>query len=238
MCDHVKGTVDVVGLQTGAVADDLLLNDGLLNDGYGGATYPLRPFGCHRKWLLWNHQEGAQKVRRRSKSDSLHIPRIQRQLLLQVFARKELNFERMTERDRKQIVAEVCAPSLPFYTDHTNPQKLRNILKDLQHEHIVRYHDRYVDRDAGMLYILMEYCGGGDLSTVIKQAQRHGRPIPEDTIWNYFMQLLLALNHCHHPQNPGRHSSGSSSGEDSKERRPQILHRDLKPDNGVSLSFA
>ncbi|THG95292.1 hypothetical protein EW026_g6334 [Hermanssonia centrifuga] len=152
-------------------------------------------------------------------------------IIRKVFARKELNFERMTERDRKQIVAEVCAPSPPFYTDHTNPQKLRNILKDLQHEHIVRYHDRYVDRDAGMLYILMEYCGGGDLSTVIKQAQRHGRPIPEDTIWNYFMQLLLALNHCHHPQNPGRHSSGSSSGEDSKERRPQILHRDLKPDN-------
>ena len=27
---------------------------------------------------------------------------------LQIFARKELNFERMTERDRKQIVAEVC----------------------------------------------------------------------------------------------------------------------------------
>lgn len=27
---------------------------------------------------------------------------------LQIFARKELNFERMNERDRKQIVAEVC----------------------------------------------------------------------------------------------------------------------------------
>ena len=26
----------------------------------------------------------------------------------QIFARKELNFERMSERDRKQIVAEVC----------------------------------------------------------------------------------------------------------------------------------
>ena len=26
----------------------------------------------------------------------------------QIFARKELNFERMTERDRKLIVAEVC----------------------------------------------------------------------------------------------------------------------------------
>lgn len=29
----------------------------------------------------------------------------------QIFARKELNFERMTERDRKQIVAEVSVSS-------------------------------------------------------------------------------------------------------------------------------
>ncbi|KIJ16610.1 hypothetical protein PAXINDRAFT_131361 [Paxillus involutus ATCC 200175] len=128
-----------------------------------------------------------------------------------VFARKELNFERMSERDRKQIVAEV------------------NILKDLDHEHIVRYHDRHVDREAGILYILMEYCGGGDLSTVIKQALKHNRPVPEDTIWNYFMQILLALQHCHHPPSHGR--SGSGSDGDGKDRRPQILHRDLKPDN-------
>ena len=37
----------------------------------------------------------------------------------QIFARKELNFERMSERDRKQIVAEVCVPthSCIFFTD-------------------------------------------------------------------------------------------------------------------------
>lgn len=110
----------------------------------------------------------------------------------------------------------------------------RNILKDLHHDNIVRYHDRHVDRDAGILYILMEYCGGGDLSSVIKQAQRHGRPIPEDTIWNYFMQLLLALNYCHAGQ--GRLSGGGVGGlpgSDENQRRQQILHRDLKPDNGA-----
>jgi serine/threonine protein kinase len=42
-----------------------------------------------------------------------------------------------------------------------------NILKDLHHEHIVRYQDHYVDRHAGILDILMQYCGGGVLSMVI-----------------------------------------------------------------------
>ncbi|KAG1731939.1 kinase-like domain-containing protein [Suillus lakei] len=140
------------------------------------------------------------------------IRKVRRKSDGQVLARKELNFERMSDRDRKQIVAEV------------------NILKDLHHEHIVRYHDRHVDRDAGILYILMEYCGGGDLSTVIKQAQKYNRPVPEDTIWNYFMQILLALHYCHHPGSHGRTGSGPSEG-DAKEKRPQILHRDLKPDN-------
>ncbi|KAG8759395.1 G2-specific serine/threonine protein kinase [Ceratobasidium sp. 423] len=127
-----------------------------------------------------------------------------------LFARKELNFERMTERDRKQIVAEV------------------NILKDLKHDHIVRYHDRYVDRDNGILYILMEYCGGGDLSGVIKQMRRQNKHITEDTVWSYFAQILLALHHCHFPN-----SKPSGEGSNLVQPRPtqQILHRDLKPEN-------
>ncbi|KAF7308809.1 Protein kinase domain-containing protein [Mycena kentingensis (nom. inval.)] len=142
------------------------------------------------------------------------IRKVRRKTDGKIFARKELNFERMQERDRKQIVSEV------------------NILKDLDHNHIVRYHDRYVDRDAGVLYILMEYCGGGDLSTVIKLATKQNRPVAEDAIWNYFYQILLALNHCHNTGGHGRTSSAGSGSElEGKERRTQILHRDLKPDN-------
>ncbi|KAJ3514299.1 hypothetical protein NMY22_g14782 [Coprinellus aureogranulatus] len=191
------------------------------------------------------------------------IRKVRRKADGMVFARKELNFERMSERDRKQIVAEVNATpsSLPIQPSY-DPTfvfstlihlffVLRNILKDLHHEHIVGYHDRFVDRDAGILYILMEYCGGGDLSAVIKASAKTGRPIAEDTIWNYFMQILLALYHCHHPNalggqsggggaggngagghGHGHHRSGSSgSSEEGVVRRPQILHRDLKPDN-------
>jgi NIMA (never in mitosis gene a)-related kinase 2 len=50
------------------------------------------------------------KVRRKADgmvSTFCHPPSILGNLCRQVFARKELNFERMSERDRKQIVAEV-----------------------------------------------------------------------------------------------------------------------------------
>jgi serine/threonine protein kinase len=84
----------------------------------------------------------------------------------------------------------------------------------------------------------MEYCGGGDLSTIIKQATKQNRALPEDTIWNYFLQILLALHHCHHPN--AHVGSGASAtltvtfDADVNLRRTQILHRDLKPDNGAS----
>lgn len=40
----------------------------------------------------------------------------------QIFARKELNFERMSERDRKQIVAEVyVVPASSWYPRFTSP---------------------------------------------------------------------------------------------------------------------
>ena len=72
----------------------------------------------------------------------------------------------------------------------------------------------------------MEYCDGGDLSSVIKQSARTGRLLPEDTVWSYFLQLLLALQQCHCPNA----KSGEEGGVENK--RQQILHRDLKPENG------
>ena len=82
------------------------------------------------------------------------IRKVRRKSDGQLFARKELNFERMSERDRKHIVSEV------------------NILRTLQHENVVRYEERFVDTENGILYIVMELCSGGDLGTVIKRCRR------------------------------------------------------------------
>ncbi|KAL9934449.1 hypothetical protein V8E36_006905 [Tilletia maclaganii] len=97
-----------------------------------------------------------------------------------LFARKELNFERMSERDRKQIVAEV------------------NILRTLENDNIVKYEERFVDKDRGILYIVMEYCEGGDLGSVIKRYRRSDAFLQEETVWCYLAQMTRALDACHY----------------------------------------
>ena len=58
----------------------------------------------------------------------------------------------------------------------------------------------------------MEYRGSGDPSTIIKQATKQNRPLPEDTIWNHFLQILLALHYCHHPNvHTGTAAGGSAN---------------------------
>jgi NIMA (never in mitosis gene a)-related kinase len=58
---------------------------------------------------------------------------------------KELNYGKMNEKEKQQIVAEV------------------NILRELKHPNIVRYYDRSIDKQQLKIYIIMEYCQGGDL---------------------------------------------------------------------------
>lgn len=107
---------------------------------------------------------------------------------------KEIAYGHMTEQERKQLVTEVA------------------ILKQLHHPHIVRYLDRVVDRDRAKVYIVMEYCEGGDLAQLVRKERKAGRRLPEDLIWSIFAQIAQALYECH------SHS-------------PTILHRDLKASN-------
>ena len=39
-----------------------------------------------------------------------------------------------------------------------------NILRELKHENIVKYYDKIIDKRNATLYIIMEHCGGGDMS--------------------------------------------------------------------------
>ncbi|KII91071.1 hypothetical protein PLICRDRAFT_106855 [Plicaturopsis crispa FD-325 SS-3] len=126
-----------------------------------------------------------------------------------VLARKELHYEPMTDNDRKLLASEL------------------NANRDLFHEHVVRYYDHHIGEHEGTPEILMEYFGTENLATVIKRASAEGRPIPEGTVWNYFMQILSALHYCHFPGEVN--ARAVKGGKDAM--RTQVLHRDLKPDN-------
>ena len=86
-----------------------------------------------------------------------------------------------------------------------------------------------------------QYCTSGDLGAIIKKAQRSGKPLDEDKIWNIFLQIVLALHYCHYPaerisvaQKPTSGRASVASGAADSISSYQVLHRDLKPDNSGS----
>ncbi|KAJ9091665.1 hypothetical protein QFC21_007140 [Naganishia friedmannii] len=88
------------------------------------------------------------------------------------------------------------------------------LLKTLAHPNIVGFHGMGFDQKER--YIILEYCAGGDLRSMIHDAASQRKPIPHHRIQSIFCQMLLALHYCHHSYKGLRHT---------------LLHRDLKPEN-------
>lgn len=88
-----------------------------------------------------------------------------------------------------------------------------------------------------------ETLGFSIFSWNIAAVPKQNRPIPEDTIWHHFLQILQVLHHCHHSSGHSRSGSASTitcspTDTEGGPRQVQILPRDLKPDNGSSSSTA
>ncbi|XP_016070686.1 PREDICTED: serine/threonine-protein kinase Nek2 isoform X2 [Miniopterus natalensis] len=116
---------------------------------------------------------------------------------MRVLVWKELDYGSMTEAEKQMLVSEV------------------NLLRELKHPNIVRYYDRIIDRTNTTLYIVMEYCEGGDLASIITKGTKERQYLEEEFVLRVMTQLTLALKECH------RRSDGGHT----------VLHRDLKPAN-------
>lgn len=123
------------------------------------------------------------------------VTKLRRKSDSKILVWKELNYGKMGEREKHQLVSEV------------------NILKQLHHPNIVQYYDRIIDKKQTKIYIIMEYCEGGDMGSLLKRCKKDQDFIAEDVIWKIFTQIVLALNECH------------------TRKAGKILHRDLKPAN-------
>ena len=117
----------------------------------------------------------------------------------QIMVWKELDYGKMSDKEKQLVVGEV------------------NILRELRHPYILRYHDRIIDKKSTKLYIIVEYCERGDLRHLIKRAKSSRTFVHEERIWKYFAQILSALKTCHR-----RREKGALN---------HFLHRDIKPAN-------
>ena len=123
------------------------------------------------------------------------VSKVKRKADGRVLVWKELNYGKMSEKEKQMIVSEV------------------NILRELRHPNIVKYYDRIIDREKAKIFIIMEYCEGGDIATLIKNSKKEKSFIIEEVIWTIMAQMIAALSACHN------------------RKEGKILHRDLKPGN-------
>ena len=81
------------------------------------------------------------------------------------------------------------------------------ILESIDSNYVVKFHKSFNLNNK--LYIVMEYCNGGDLSNLII-SRKKTLYLPEETIWKYFIQICIGLSSLHNNKNM------------------KILHRDIK----------
>ncbi|XP_045906162.1 serine/threonine-protein kinase Nek1 isoform X1 [Micropterus dolomieu] len=101
---------------------------------------------------------------------------------------KEIGISGMSSKERQESRREVA------------------VLANMSHPNIVQYKESF--EEGGCLYIVMDYCEGGDLFKKINSQK--GVLFSEEQILDWFVQICLALKHVH----------------DRK-----ILHRDIKSQN-------
>ena len=114
-----------------------------------------------------------------------------------------------------------------------------SILSSLRHPNIVAYYHRDHLKSTQELHLYMEYCGGGDLSKVIKNLARNNQHAEEEFVWSIFAQLVTALFRCHYGVDPPEVGKNVMKVARELEHtglrlksQVMILHRDLKPENG------
>jgi NIMA (never in mitosis gene a)-related kinase 2 len=133
-----------------------------------------------------------------------------------ILCRKEINYAKMSQKEREQLHAEF------------------QCLSSLRHPNIVAYFHREHLKTQQELHLYMEYCGSGDLGRVIRDLTQKGQRASEPFVWSIFAQLGSALYRCHYGADPpdvGADVFGNTGSQRPPVPSMVIMHRDLKPEN-------
>uniref|UniRef100_A0A8C4SC18 non-specific serine/threonine protein kinase n=1 Tax=Erpetoichthys calabaricus TaxID=27687 RepID=A0A8C4SC18_ERPCA len=117
-----------------------------------------------------------------------------------------------SKKDGKQYVIKEISISRMSNKEREESRREVEVLAHMKHPNIVQYRESF--EESGCLYIVMDYCEGGDLYKRINNQK--GVLFSEDQILDWFVQICLALKHVH----------------DRK-----ILHRDIKSQVRRHMSF-
>lgn len=92
-----------------------------------------------------------------------------------------------SRQKHSELKIDVCIKEIDLTQTHiTRVQNEVDILKHLDHPHIITYIDSY--EKEGKYYIVMELIESGDLSTLIEEYKTKERNIPESLIIKLFSQ--------------------------------------------------
>ncbi|CAD8061824.1 unnamed protein product [Paramecium primaurelia] len=116
------------------------------------------------------------------------VYKVRRKADKQTYVMKQINISKMNARMKNEALNEA------------------SILAKLDSSYIVKYYESFIDKQ--LLCIVMEFCEGGDLHKLLKMQM--GRPLPENQVWRFFIQITLGLAFLH---------------------KNKVLHRDIKSMN-------
>jgi serine/threonine protein kinase len=62
-------------------------------------------------------------------------------------------------------------------------------MRNIDDDNVVKYRYRFLNQKSQKLFIVMEYCKGGDLKQLIDKHKKSGEPIREQIIWQVLVEM-------------------------------------------------
>jgi NIMA (never in mitosis gene a)-related kinase len=105
------------------------------------------------------------------------VYRVKRQKDGKIYAMKQINTQKMTQKEREDAVNEI------------------RILASVESPYIIKFNEAFVHNMN--LYIITEYAGNGDMFQRLRRLAQKRQMMPEDKAWVFFIQLSIGIQALH-----------------------------------------